>query len=343
MTRTQTSNSPEASGGELPSRWPHRLAVVLLCATLMLICVGGLVTTLGAGMAFADWPTSDGANMFLYPWLQAAGDKFVEHGHRLFGALVGLITIAVTVSLWKWDKRRWMGWLGIAALALVIFQGVLGGMRVRASDVQLAKIHGCVAPLFFALVVAIVVFTSRWWHQRAAVGNAAGGRLQRLAVFTAGLAYLQLVIGAQIRHVPAQSTGDALRIAIVFHLLVAFALLVHSILLFTGTSRKLSGDRSLTRPAKLLLLLILVQLVLGSGTWILKYAWPAEFFHQFQFAAAWTNTSGGVAQSLVVTSHVALGSLILGSALFLAIRLLRGLQRPSMAALGQVNPLGVAV
>ncbi|NIM09076.1 MAG: hypothetical protein GTO53_07995, partial [Planctomycetales bacterium] len=111
---------------------PHRVAVTLVWATFLLLCAGALVTTEGAGMAFRDWPTSDGYNMFLYPWFAAAWDKFIEHGHRLLGALVGLITIVLTVCLWKFERRGWVVALGAAALALVIVQGTLGGLRVRA-------------------------------------------------------------------------------------------------------------------------------------------------------------------------------------------------------------------
>jgi len=67
------------------SPWPHRCAWLLVCATFPLIWVGGLVTTTDAGMAFRDWITSDGYFMPFYPWLSSAGDKFVEHGHRLLG------------------------------------------------------------------------------------------------------------------------------------------------------------------------------------------------------------------------------------------------------------------
>ena len=75
------------------SPWPHRLAVLLVCATFPLIWVGGLVTTYDAGMAVPDWPTTYGYNLFLYPWqtwLAGPWDLFIEHGHRLLGSLGGL-------------------------------------------------------------------------------------------------------------------------------------------------------------------------------------------------------------------------------------------------------------
>lgn len=333
-----------AANVELRSPWPHRLAVGLACATVLLICVGGLVTSLGAGMAFQDWPTSDGQNMFLYPWFRAAGDKFVEHGHRLFGALVGMITIALCVVLWFSDRRRWLRWLGVAALLLVIFQGVLGGMRVRASDVQLAKIHGCVAPIFLAVVVAIAIVTSRWWaERRSRVSSAAAGRMQRLALFATGLAYLQLVAGAHLRHVSPQSGADEFRLALVFHLLIAVALLVHAAMLFSATMRNLRGESKLIRPAGLLLALISVQLLLGGATWVLKYAWPADIFVHSRVVAGWTNIAGGVTQTVVVTTHVALGSLILATSLLATLRLWRGVQSSVAAAMPQANCVGFAI
>ena len=70
-----------------------------MCATFPLIWVGGLVTTYDAGMAVPDWPNTYGYNLFLYPWqtwLSGPWDLFIEHGHRLLGALVGMI-----------DDRAW--------------------------------------------------------------------------------------------------------------------------------------------------------------------------------------------------------------------------------------------
>ena len=67
--------------------WLHRLAVLTAVVALLPIVMGALVTTKDAGMAFRDWPSSDGHGMLAYPWLKSAGDKFLEHGHRLGGVL----------------------------------------------------------------------------------------------------------------------------------------------------------------------------------------------------------------------------------------------------------------
>src|SRR6476659_6209560 len=197
------SESSQPSISTAPRRW----AVALACATFPLLWVGGLVTTTKAGMAVPDWPNTFGYNLFLYPWttwLSGPWDVFVEHGHRLFASAVGVLTIGLVVSLCRHDDRRWMRQLGIAALVLVIFQGSLGGMRVLVNERTLAMTHGFVGPLFFALATAIAVFTSPRW--RLASDDSAtqlgpqAANIGRLAIATCVIAYLQIVLGAALRH-----------------------------------------------------------------------------------------------------------------------------------------------
>ena len=52
--------------------WLHRFALLTALATLGLVCLGGLVTSHGAGMSVPDWPNTYGYNLFLFPvskWL----------------------------------------------------------------------------------------------------------------------------------------------------------------------------------------------------------------------------------------------------------------------------------
>ena len=97
------------------SPWPHRLAVILACATFPLLFIGGLVTSLGVGLAVPDWPTTFGYNMFLYPWSKMIGGIFYEHSHRLVASCVGLLTIALALTLWLKEPRPWLRWLGVAS------------------------------------------------------------------------------------------------------------------------------------------------------------------------------------------------------------------------------------
>src|SRR3990172_2517665 len=165
--------------------WLHWFAFAAAVATLPLVFVGALVTSYDVGMAVTDWANTLGYNMFTYPWLQAAWGVFVEHSHRLLGSLVGLMTVVLAVWLWAVEARRWVRWLGVAAGAAVIGEGVLGGLRVLMVERGLALVHGCVAQAFFGLMASIAVLTSRSWQEcRGAVECDDAGRLRRLAVMT---------------------------------------------------------------------------------------------------------------------------------------------------------------
>ena len=116
-----------------------------------LIWVGGLVTTTDAGMAVPDWPNTYGYNMFSYPlesWLYGPFDLMVEHGHRLLASLAGVISIALVWQTYRGEARPWVKNFSVVLLALVIFQGLLGGARVVMDARVVAKIHGCVCLLY---------------------------------------------------------------------------------------------------------------------------------------------------------------------------------------------------
>ncbi|MEX2559558.1 MAG: COX15/CtaA family protein [Pirellulales bacterium] len=306
------------------SPWPHRLAVLLAWATFPLIWVGGLVTTYDAGMAVPDWPTTYGYNMFLYPWqtwLAAPWDLFIEHGHRLLASAVGLLTILLVAVLWRCERRGWVCWLGVAALMAVVFQGVLGGLRVRLDERLLAQLHGCVGPAFFALAVALCVFTSPRWLEQKKPG-ALGGWLSWLAIATAAVAYLQLVLGSQLRHVPPEAGVAGFRLAVFLHLAGAAALVGLVVWLLARLLAAHPTGRWLTRPARLLAGLVAVQLALGLGAWVVNYGWPV-WFADYAWAQRLVVQRMGAAQATVTTAHVALGSLILGTAVALALRACR--------------------
>jgi heme a synthase len=338
LTAQSTTQSP----------WPHRWAVVLACATFPLVWVGGLVTTTDAGMAVPDWPSTYGYNMFLYPWqswLAGPWDLFVEHGHRLLASSVGMMTIGLVIVMWRAGERRWLRNLSLVALALVIFQGVLGGMRVLLDERTLAMLHGCTGPLFFALTVAIAVFTSRSWQtadDRKSEFTPIGYIVRWLALATCILVYLQLVFGAVLRHVPVDSDPGAFLIAIRFHLFLAGVLTLHVLLLAMLVIGSLRAVRPLFRLTIALCGLIVLQLALGGATWIVKFAVPA-------WAESWLPVSttaiqaDGWLQTHVITAHVAIGSLILGTSAALALMAWRTLPAsPVSLPQGTERKLGVA-
>jgi heme a synthase len=283
------------------SLWPHRLAVITACATFPLLFIGGLVTSKGAGLAVPDWPTTFGYNMFLYPWSKMVGNIFYEHSHRLVASAVGFLTIALALSLWLQEPRKWLRWLGVAALALVVVQGVLGGLRVTLLEHSLAIVHASLAQAFFALTVSLALFTSKEWREKIAeVPLADYGRLRRLAAVTTGLIYLQVMFGAVLRH-----TGLRLDA----HLLFAALVTLHVVLLTVRIFKDHSDHRRLTRPALFLSAMLLVQLFLGTVSYLGKFTtilrMPID------------------ATVFLTTTHLAVGALMLVTSLVLTLRFYR--------------------
>ena len=186
--------------------WLHRFACVLSVATLFLVALGGVVTTKGVGMAVPDWPTTYGENMFLFPPSKWIGGIFYEHSHRLVASVVGMLTIVLAVWLWLKESRAWLRWLGLIAFFGVVFQGVLGGMRVvfdaHGWGTELGVFHAIFAQLFFLLICSIALFTSGWWDRRVRqeFGPGEAAALRNIFTLTTLLILVQLVFGATMRH-----------------------------------------------------------------------------------------------------------------------------------------------
>jgi heme a synthase len=181
----------------LSSRWLTRFAWLTVVATLFLICSGGMVTSKGVGLAVPDWPTTFGYNMFLFPVSKWIGGIFFEHTHRLIASIVGFLTIILAVWLWKSETRPWVRNLGYAALAAVVLQGVLGGLRVTMLKDEIGIFHACLAQFFLGMLVVMAVALSQAWEQSDRTG---GRRAAWIAIVTTAVIYSQLALGATMRH-----------------------------------------------------------------------------------------------------------------------------------------------
>ena len=332
------------------SPWPHRWAVVLACATFPLVWVGGLVTTTDAGMAVPDWPSTYGYNLFLYPWqswLAGPWDLFVEHGHRLLASGVGILTIGLVIVVWRTHERRWLRNLSLAAFALVIFQGVLGGMRVLMDERTLAMLHGCTRPAVLRALRGDGHFHVEELGRGRGSSNKsepASNLVRWLAVATCILVYLQLVFGAVLRHCAGRrrAGGVSARGAFPF---------VHGRRAGAACAAVgLVGDSAFLRRAAALAGwywrscgLFLVQLLLGAATWIVKFGGrpgPASWM-----AARWLHDSSRwlVRKRIIITAHVAVGSLLLATAVAIALTALRSLSAHCNFAAAQLEGrIGVA-
>lgn len=281
------------------------LARVAVVAAALLLAVGGVVTSADAGLAVVDWPNSFGYNMFLYPFSRMTGGIYYEHAHRLFGALVGLITVALALVLARTEPRRGVRGAGWLAVALVVVQGVLGGLRVtggftlstRAADMRpsltLAMFHGVLGQVFFATLVAIAVVTSRTWREFGPPRIRAGASADRwqggaLVILLLG----QLVLGAVQRHA---AHPDLLMAHIGLGVAAVVPLAVHVGLRAWG---RYDDVPALQRAGLALAAGVGVQLGLGLAS----------------FAVTSGGWAGPVTQVVVTTAHQWLGAGLLGLA-----------------------------
>src|SRR5947209_8997094 len=109
-----------------------------------------MVTSKNVGLAVPDWPTTFGYNMFLFPISKWVGGILFEHTHRLIASSVGFLTIILAVWLWRAEPRLWVRRLAFGAVAAVILQGVLGGLRVTLLKNEIGIFHACLAEAFIA-------------------------------------------------------------------------------------------------------------------------------------------------------------------------------------------------
>lgn len=330
----------------------HAFAVLTAIATFFLIIAGGLVTSTDSGLAVPDWPLSYG--MLMPPMV--GGVRF-EHGHRIVAGTVAILTFVLMLVLLRYEPRRWVKGLGIAAFGAIVLQAVLGGLTVIfLLPPAISVTHACLAQTFFCTTVTIALVTSRRWRLGAYTsaptdddGTAPTGfkafsaawpsvrpALRWLALSFVGAVYVQLVVGAVMRHteaglaipdfplafgrlIPPQWSAQ---IAVHFAhrvwavvVLVVGALLVLSVMrsrnrgnpetdrpwLETGASKpeERRGIDGLRLPAIAIGALLPIQIGLGALTVL----------------------SGK--QVLPATAHVATGALILASGLVLGARLWR--------------------
>ncbi len=290
----------------------HRFAVFTALTTVFLIFVGGLVTSTESGLSVPDWPTTYGWNMFTFPISKWVGGIRYEHGHRLLASGVGFLTVILAFWTWFREKRKWVRWLAVAALGTVIAQGVLGGLTVIfLLPAPISTAHACLAQTFFCLVISIALFTSpAWKRELPSIGESGPGapRMPVLCALTTVAVYVQLILGALMRHTdaglavrtfpfPLIPPFDSEKVAIHFaHRVGALVVATMIVWTFSRIYSHYSHHRLLFRPAMTMLALLVLQIALGAFT-----VWTAK----------------GV---LPTTAHVATGALILGASFLLTLR-----------------------
>lgn len=297
------------------SDWLAMFGRVAALAIVPLLLSGGAVTSTESGLAVRDWPRTSGWNMLLYPiGLMTQPRIFLEHSHRLFGAMVGLTTLTLMVYTLVAERRARMKRLAVVIFLLVCVQGVIGGIRVTETNQAFALVHGVTAQVVFGLVVALAAFLSPTFKAPAQAGAASGDR--RLRILATGLLHsllMQLVLGAAFRHLghPHMVYAHAAFSLVVVVFAVAGG--------FAGVARGAAGDAIgliLARTGRWIVGVVAVQFLLGWVTlWAVLSAperGPVPRAHELA-----TAPPVPVHEAMIATAHQANGALLLALAVLL--------------------------
>ena len=267
--------------------------------TFLLIVAGAAVTSHDAGLSVPDWPTSFGS---LYRIPPMVGGVEFEHGHRMVAQFVGFLTIILAVWTQRVERRPWVRALAWAALAIVVTQGILGGITVLFRlPPAISTAHATLAQTFFCIVVSIAMFTGRGWVEEAPLPRTRQEHpaLATLTALAVCAVYVQLILGAAFRH-----SGMKLLPHLVSAVVVTTVLLWTSIRVLS----RYGHVRPLRRPAVVLLTLLFMQLSLGFGSYLTRVEWGKGL------------PEGGFSMVLATVAHVAVGALLLAASVILAIQ-----------------------
>ncbi len=288
------------------NRGLNLFSLFVASATFFLIIAGALVTSNDAGLATEDWPLSNGQ---VFP--EMVGNLFWEHGHRMVATTVGMLTIALAVYLYRREDRLWVRRLGLFALLMVIAQGLLGGLTVKLMlPLAVSSAHATLAQLFFCTTVSLAVFTSRSWRESTATLEEKGTfPLRYLCTAALATIFLQLVIGATLRH---SATWDQ---HLPTELILAHITGAVAVTLILGSTaviifRHYKGEKFLTRPAFIAVALLFLQLGLGVAAYVTRLWSP--------------NDPQPLNPMISITvAHVACGALVFATTILLTLRTFR--------------------
>jgi cytochrome c oxidase assembly protein subunit 15 len=260
------------------SRGLHRFATVLAGLVVLLIAAGALVKSKEAGLSVPDWPLSYGS--FSPPHWWRIDTVRAEHGHRMFAGTIAFLTVLLAILLQRQEQRAWVRRLGWSAVGAVLAQALLGGITVLLFLPPAVSIaHAGLAELFLCLMTTLAVVTARsFWGAPAAAASEISG-VANLATATTGMIYVQILLGAVMRHNGAGLAIPDFPLAfgrlvpphfdfkIGIHYAHRLGALTVALLVLWTAARVLSrfrAERTLAVPAAGMVFLVALQITLGA-------------------------------------------------------------------------------
>lgn len=303
MTNSRLINS------ENNTRLFRRLALLTVIVVYVLILIGGIVRSTGAGMGCPDWPKCFGSwvppteiSQLPANYQEIFGAKlkgevefnafktWTEYLNRLFGAFTGLVIFGTLLASIPFLKRdRPVFFMNLLAFLLVGFEGWLGSKVVSTELTPiLVTLH--------MLLAIVIVFILLYVMARSFVGHVSVEEINhkkfinKWLQWTLLLSLLQVLIGTQVREamdVAIKEFGEAGRaqwinsLGLKFYIHRSFSILIlgmHVGLVY-WLRKNIASRGIIFQLSSALLILLLIEIATGIVLAYLKVPAFAQPIH----------------------------------------------------------------
>ncbi|HYT80905.1 MAG TPA: COX15/CtaA family protein [Actinomycetota bacterium] len=189
----QRPAGPPVSTSARSHAWLRGLSIAATATTFLLIAIGGLVRATGSGLGCSGWPkcTTD-------RWLPPLEyHSIIEYSHRFTAFIDIVLVLMLAVVAWlRYSRVRRVNAPATAAIFLVLFQAVLGGIVVKGElHAFLVSAHLATAMVFAGVLIYLTVAS---FTMGAKASTSAQG-LTRLARVAAAATLALIAVGAYVR------------------------------------------------------------------------------------------------------------------------------------------------
>ncbi|MBP3952166.1 COX15/CtaA family protein [Bacillus suaedae] len=249
--------------------------VLTSIGVLIVLLQGALVTKTGSGEGCgATWPLCFGEVIPTNPAIAT----IIEYSHRIVSGLVGILIIIL--ALWSWKQLKHVKEakaMAIAAVILIIFQGLLGaGAVVFGQSKAILALHFGISAMSLAAVVLLTILAfedSKASHVVATVSK----RYKYYFFFVITYCYAVIYTGAYVKHTKATLACSGFPLCNgqvfpgfegpigvhYFHRVAGTLLLVFLLILMIWTIRHFKSERVLMWASIISFLFVCAQLISG--------------------------------------------------------------------------------
>lgn len=199
----------QADGRALAARaWVRLLRWLGVATTLVMVVVllqGTLVTNTGSQAGCGDtWPLCRGTIIPELSGVQGAA-TLIEFSHRVVVPLVTTMILALAAGMWwRWRRRLEVRILVPGMIVFLLLQAVLGGMAVMwPTSATILALHFGISLLAFSSVLLSMVFVLEVDRVEAVRDRVIAHTLRTLIWATFAWTYVQVYLGAYVRHAGA--------------------------------------------------------------------------------------------------------------------------------------------